>query len=507
MPRSTKLLPGQEVTVKAFNAEVDRTRKQLSGGAGSTIDSGTTGGGATPMRELQPRWGRITDTGPDSSPDYYQWEEVYPDKDGNWTARTSDADTVLAAHDSVILTDVTGKEWLINPAVEVNGHDIPIGTVVRLIPSENFVEEEKGLRDDIDDYWMHRHWLFDWPGDQLRPFKLTADLIPTGGPDPDLTIAAEWLDDPGEEVTLYPVHRSGWPAGDEFLSLGVGRGEGSYFRGTYGWARFQPEATIIGLDAAGEPIWRPEWQIVTLYAEMNASLVVFAAAIDPQETGKAALFWHDKHDSDKPTIDSGYTVDLFNDLLAPLASGDIVKAWFSRHHYHFRPMGPPPPYGMSVYASATVGATVDATSVIVPFDTEIASFDIGLELNAASKGIKNISGVDLVVLVEWSVTAERSIGPAAPDIDSTLEVALFNNGVEVTGSLGEMTSSRRNAPGEGNFAVNNVSGHIIQQLDDTDILQVKVRKMNSTGGDDDWVTTAAACHMTVQTIPGVALNP
>ncbi len=64
MPRPTKLLPGQEVTVEAFNAEIDRTRKQLSGAVGSTMQTGTTGGGLTPMRELQPLWGRLTGTGP-----------------------------------------------------------------------------------------------------------------------------------------------------------------------------------------------------------------------------------------------------------------------------------------------------------------------------------------------------------------------------------------------------------------------------------------------------------
>jgi len=265
MPRPTKLLPGQKVTVEAFNREIDRTRKQLSSVVGSTLQSGTTGGGVGVTRDLQPLWGRLVAFGPERSPNYYQWEEVYPDKDGDiltkdissdayWVARTGDADTELAPHDSIIAKDSEDEEWLINPAVEVNDRKPPLGVVVRLTPTENFVEQGKPLVDERDDYWMHRHWLFIWD-EHLRPIVLTEDLIPaqaeTGNPFPLQTAftAARFLDT-GEAVTIFPAHPRGWPLFD-FISQGFGRAESTYFRGTFGWVRYDPKGTQIDVDENG----------------------------------------------------------------------------------------------------------------------------------------------------------------------------------------------------------------------------------------------------------------
>lgn len=531
MPRPTKLLPGQEVTVAAFNAEIDRTRKQLVGSVGSMTQSGTTGGGLTPMRALQPLWGRLTDTGPDRSPDQYQWEEVYPDGRGHWVARTGDADTQLAPNDSMVLTDAYAVEWLINPAVEVNDRKVPIGTVVRLYPTENFVEPDKGLVDEDDDYWMHRHWLFHFdPG--LRPFVLTEDLIParaeTGNAFPIHTLAvdARWLDETRDAVTLYACHQAGWEVSESFISLGFGRGASTYFRGTYGWARYTPHGTQIGVDEDG-PVWRGEWQIVTLYAETIAEATVSETThIVAGGTGHCNLHWIDKHQFEEEVEDSLYDIVVFNNLQMPLDEDDRVRVYYNRNRAIWVTLGPPLPSFVSCYASATVqtgGIGADTVDVQVPLDTKIFADENpagnefhavtnghtghSLELNAAGDGVKNIGDTDLVVDVSWSVTAQRVIVAGDGDIDSYCQVRLKNNGVTVGGVSKRITSSRRVVVGDGAKAVNSAGNSTRQLLKSGELLTLWIHKNLSQAGDpNDWITVPSMCSMTVQTVDGVVFE-
>jgi len=187
--------------------------------------------------------------------------------------------------------------------------------------------------DDHPVYWMDLNVAGRvWSEHRLRPFVLTQDLIPADtASDPDATVQATWLDSPGSAVTLYPAHQNGVPSGDAFFSHGFGRGLGSYFRGTYGWAKYQPNGT-------GN---RGEWQIVTLYAETIASVVVYDASIASGATGNVQLWWVNKNASAKALVNSGYSISLFNDLDTALEVGAKLKAYFDRNDYVWRPVSAP----------------------------------------------------------------------------------------------------------------------------------------------------------------------
>ncbi|MBU0982875.1 MAG: hypothetical protein KKA42_03330, partial [candidate division Zixibacteria bacterium] len=297
---------------------------QLQSAVGSAIQRGPAGTSFTPTIRLEPVWGRITAAAPYDTPaHHYQWEQVYKDADDKWKPVAELHAPAIGGYHSAL-----DGVFLLNPAVEVNSHRVEIGSIVRLIPSA--VQVDGGYQ-----MQTHRYWHFSYH--ELRPFKLTADLIPTGGGEFDTSVWGEWLDSPGETVELWPTHRSGYPSGDEFLSLGIGRGPGAYFRGTYGWARYQPKATAyVGPD--GTQKWIGGWQIVTLYADLIQTAVVYTADIDPGDTGLAQLWWINKHQSDPTLINSTYQIKVFNDTDATLIVGDKMKVYFSRPHYVWIPL-------------------------------------------------------------------------------------------------------------------------------------------------------------------------
>ena len=508
MPRPTKLLPGQEVTVAEFNAEIDRTRKQLSGATGSTIQAGSTGGGLTPMRGVEPVWGRLTEPGPEKSPDYFQWEEVYPDKDGKWTARTGDADTEKAPHDSVILTDADDEEWLINPAVEVNDRKPPVGTVVRLFPTEHFVEEEKALEDDRDDYWFHRHWLFTWGDESLRPFVLRQDSIPARATGPgdntpiyDTSVSAEWLDSPGELVTLYSAHRTGWPFGDSFISLGYGRGPSAFSRGTYGWARYIPRATQTGVDDDGEAEWRGEWQIVELYAELIQEMEVIGSnVVETATKGQASLWWPD--DADGKVRDSGYDIVFYNDLFHDLAPDDFIQCRYDRYTGLWIAFGYPIPSGVTLYQSA--GQESDSTYKTLLLGTEMDGTRIGLHIEEGNSSIKNTSEKDIIGHASWAVCAQRRLDPLPinPGPDAAFQCALFNDGTLVVGTESRSTSSRRRDATGSAKAVNTNSGSVIVKIEAGKELEIRIRHLFPIDGNDIFTTVADHSHFTFVEIQG-----
>jgi len=291
----------------------------------------------SPSRTLQPVWAVLTQVGPDvDGVHYYEWKEVYPDDNGKWTAHDDNPEDKEGYH------SFRDGDTLLEPAVEINGHDVELNTIVRLLPTQ-LVERPDGT--------MHRAWLFSTAKGQLRPFRLKQDLIPTGGGELDTTVYAEWLDEPGKHVWLFPEHRTGWPSGDQFISLGIGRGPGMAFRGTYGWAKWVAHGTELGEDYDGEIFWRGEWQIVTLYADLIAQAVIYGDAIEPGEPGIAKLLWFNK---------SGYEIKLFNDLQVRLEVGMIVKAYFSRPHYIWVPFDVPT---FALYAKVQTGWAANLSGV------------------------------------------------------------------------------------------------------------------------------------------------
>ena len=300
---------------------------------GMSVQSSLGGLGLVADKSICPVWGQLTDHAPDSQPSwFYQWDEVVLDDDGEWKKRTA-SEYVDSAYGSTI----SANELLVHPAVEVNGMSANVGDVVRLIPTR--VVSDGSVRDAYGNPVSHRAWLFS-STQGLRPFQLTADLIPAGGPELDKSIAAEWLDTPGTAVTLYPSHPIGCAeaAGKEwaqFISLGVGRGPGQHFRGTYGWAQWQPQAIE---DDYGD--WQGRWQIVTLYADLIQQAVIYTR-IEPGEIGEAKLMWFDKNQFKHKIINSGYEIKVYNDHVVPLEVGMLCKVYFTRPHYIWVPLDVP----------------------------------------------------------------------------------------------------------------------------------------------------------------------
>ena len=469
---------------------------------GQNIQDGPRDRGLVPDARLKPVWGEITGKNPTGDPaHHFQWKQVVKDERKNVWVQVEDSPYIDKALGSTVTTG--GK--VLNPAVERNFHDLQIGTIVRLYPQDLHTDNDEDV---------HRFWHFAYH--QIRPFKIiTQDMIGgwTGGP--QRTIPGEWLDSPGETVTLYATHTSGHPASDMILTFGECQKRGGVFPGAYGWARYQPEGTIIGTNPDGSPKWRGEWQIVTVSGELVIQLEL-SEKILRGETGEATLRHIDPDDATVEEILSFYEVTLYNNLSGDLTVRDKVPARYDTVADVWVTIGPPTPNGLSVYASSqelTVGTLVP---VQVEFDTtmEHGSFaddakfgEDFLELNLVNHGIKNISDIDLLCHVEWEVTAERIILVADNVVDSWLEVLLYNDGSEVIGATTRMTSSRAIWPNPGSGAVNSCAGQIVQLLKVGKTLTVWIQKgAPAAGKPNNWITVPALSHMTVTTIRGERLG-
>jgi len=324
------------------------------------IQTGPNSVGLVPDQFIQPVWGRILDSihnrfGDDGKqPDRLEWVEVAPDNDGKWIDVTDKGDFSYGRKSKT--EEIDGEDFVVDPAVEINGGAARIGDVVRLWPSRVITTDE-GI--------SHRAWLFS-VSPNLRCFVLAEDYIPDardpGAGDRELyrTLKGVFIDSPSvngpfEDVTLYPAHRAVFredPFDDEddadgntwdqLVSLGFAtfNAFGSFLeRGTMGWAQWKQHGTRLGYNEDGSIRWRGEWQIVTLYAEQITELKVVTADIEPGETGKAEWRWLAQPPERRS--DSGYEVEVFNDLETPLHVGVEFKAYFSRNHYVFVPLGVP----------------------------------------------------------------------------------------------------------------------------------------------------------------------
>ena len=282
-------------------------------------------------------WGRIIGVGPDDdSPFLYEWEEVYLDDRGEWQSFADDEPDLAPANDSIL-----SGELLFNPAIEINeGGGIAPGTVVRLVPGPFAIAQPQNV--------SHRAWLFSNPKSGLRPFKLTGTQIPAGGVgasvaggaelELDKRATAEWLDEVGTAVTLFPSHKNEFVNEDAHLRLGIGRGEGAYMLATYGWAQFQPNATAITDPVDGKKKFEGEWQIVRLEAETIARVVLPTGAdIEPDERGLGDLWWRDADNEAFRLVDSTYQLEIYNDTNTTLKAGEELNVWFDVDGYVWRP--------------------------------------------------------------------------------------------------------------------------------------------------------------------------
>ena len=282
-------------------------------------------------------WGRIIGVGPDDdSPFLYEWEEVYLDDKGEWQSFAEDESDLAPANDSILSGNA-----LFNPAIEINeGGGIAPGTVVRLVPGPFAIAQPQNV--------SHRAWLFSNPKSGLRPFKLTGTQIPAGGVgasvaggaelELDKRATAEWLDEVGTAVTLFPSHKNEFVNEDAHLRLGIGRGEGAYMLATYGWAQFQPNATAVTDPVDGKKKFEGEWQIVRLEAETIARVVLPTGAdIEPDERGLGNLWWRDADNEAFRLIDSTYQLEIYNDTNTTLKAGEELNVWFDVDGYVWRP--------------------------------------------------------------------------------------------------------------------------------------------------------------------------
>lgn len=521
-------------------------------GAGVLVGSGTHHQAFAVVRDLPPVWGRLTSYHPDDEiEDQFEWEEVFRDDAGKWQTKS---EYLPQSFQSVRDADPgSGSVAIYNPAVEINSHNVPLGIVVRLYPGR-MVTDNYGN--------THRPWYFSFH--KLRPFRLLQKLLPVslpgqvsnegkhpGEPDYieedrryihyneieppvmagpswwDTTIKGEWLDEVGQEVWLFPRHKNvhrlanQFFTSDQIFSLGIGYAPSDYTDGTRGWAEYAPHGTIIRYDEDNEPVWRGEWQIVSLDAELIALALISDGTIQPGEMGIVEIQGIQKGE-DGPEVNpfgSAFgDVIVFNDLPVPLTNLSYHKIHYHRSKRIWLPVTPlASEHGESVYANVTENVTDEFVWHVVPFDTKISLYGEGVRLH--DNALRNVGEVALVGTVNWAVTARRLIGPDAEDIDSRLRVALFNNGVLVDGTESEMTSSRRNASGEGANAVNNASGSVIQELLPGQELTVRMQKFNPAkdppghalpadfdGSDDSWVTVENMCHLTYNSKAGVFLD-
>jgi hypothetical protein len=533
------LRPGQQPTPADFNRLAAKVGPPGAASVGSLLQRDAGGSSSVASKTIQPIWARITGNSADEdNPHHHEWKAVYLDLDGRWQFVEDNADFAVTYESQLY------GETILNPAIEINGHIVPIGTIIQLVPDRVVVDQYDHT---------YRHWLFS--SERLRPFRLIDSIVggvaaavsgtyPGDGneqirawteADPEALEApdnsapgagvregmgrvawakAEWLDDPGTEFILYPMHEHGFEAGDHWFNIGVARGRTDYNMGARGWATYVPEGTQTGWDDDDNPIWRGQWQLVTIEEEPTILAIQdYGATIQPNEMGSMRCVRTMKTgpggvaESKLDGDEADFSASVFNNLPVPLTTGSYHRLAFNKQNFIWEPMTPlASSHGRSVYADANTEIP-DVNWVVIPFNQTIESF--GEVVDRVGNTIANTGSVDIIGIVSWTVTGHRRItdvvgGAAGPvDIDSRLQAALFNNGVMVTGSQSEMTSSRRNAVGEGANAVNSLSGSIIQTLAAGDALEIKVRCLNQADADDYWRTLADMCHLTFNSLVSV----
>ena len=521
------------------------------------LQSGQTGQSFLPSTTLQPIWGRILELPfkreeADYPEHFFHWEQVIRTPI-NRASNDSQTITNEGKWDSfdrqAYLARLAGSEIrpakLLNPAVEINEHSVQVGAVVRLYPSEAFMDSDGELT---------RHWLFSWQ--KLRAFRVKYLYVcGTTGPDPALWqdddqrtrgmpwsevdpepldaedglpvdmglressarftgIEAVWLDDVEEEVLLYPKHAGGFSQGDHFHRFGIARGRTDYSMGTVGWAVYVPHGTQTGWDNQNDPVWRGEWQIVRIDSETIANVYNRDGTIQPNEMG---VMWtrevvkDDHFAAVEPDIDETISSALyvFNDSRAPITVESIHKVEYNRTLDIWLPLSPmASSHGISVYADTGVNVP-DANWVVVPFNQQIEAFGEALIRNGST--IKNDGEVDLICRVSWNITGRRRmIAPMvapAQDVDSRMQIALFLNGNQVVGVTSEITSSRRVVADEGPNACNHGGGNTLLTIPAGEAVDVRLRTLNQDNVREYWTTnqdvagadfTDEMCHLTVE---------
>ena len=310
------------------------TDPRFKSDVGTALQSGANSLGAVASKQLQPVWGRITGNGPEGTPeDFFEWEQVEPDQRGEF----QNFDEIEFPGGLKSLVDGTD---LLFPAVEVNGGSIEVDTIVQLIPTRLITDTAGNV---------HRAMLFSNPKSGLRPFRIDATwIIPAGGVgataaggnplELDRVVDAEWLDDVGTKVLLYPEHKNEFENDDAHFRLGIGRKAGAYMLATYGWAQFQPNATAITDPVDGKKKFEGEWQIVRLEAETIARVVLPTGAdIEPDERGLGDLWWRDADNDAFRLIDSTTQLEIYNDTNTTLKAGEELNVWFDVDGYVWRP--------------------------------------------------------------------------------------------------------------------------------------------------------------------------
>lgn len=523
-----KLQPGQEVDRQAIRRTVNELidqaeRSQLTSAVGTSIQDGPEGMGLVPDVSIKPVWGELTRKSPDNAPDhYFEWKQVDKAPDGKW--QRYDNEKYLGYEDyhkgygSSIHHNQPEKATLYDPAVELNGCAVPIGSIVRLYPTELVTDEYDNT---------HRLWVFSFR--KLRPFELTQALCPTGRvnntdtqleaadvengsflPDvPRETEVGVWWLDTGEnggrrEEHIYAQHKQGRPAGDQFFNLGYAPSSdplGGHARATRGWASYEPHATILRYDRDDDPVWRGEWQIVSLEAQQIVQVVLMETIL-PGEFGQGRGM--EGLIAGRAQIGIGLPATeqiwIYNDLPFEMTIGSIHNVHFNKMMYIWLPVTPvATPHGRTVYGSGSLDV-VDDNFVTIPIQNTLAHY--GIEVQPGGQGLKNVGPLSLVGTASWTVTAHRVINVAATDLDSRLEVALFNNGIRVAGTTSGMTSSRRwfNADGEGVNATNSISESVIQVLASGATLTIGARIQNKADNFDIWRTVGSQCNLTFKSI-------
>ncbi len=510
---------------------------------GLSVQQGVAELGLTIDKSIQPVWGKLTKQCTCGDALHYEWKQVVKPEDGKWRELVS-FPFVAGAYGSTVKPEDAGiPELLLDPAVEANSYNVVIGAIVRLFPSQLVIDEYGNV---------HRFWLFT-RNNELRPFRLRQDLIPTGpvsnpeaaialgspankpglgpvlGPIPrETVIQGEWLDvgplAPPEQhdAVLFPEHKAGFKededapaAKDAFFSLGIGVADQSILhfelgefatQGTIGWAKWVEKATALRYDDDNEIIWQGEWQIVTLNAIQIVTVVVDdpdePLTIQPGTFGRVQLLSVKATPAGVVTGVTGLGLIVYNDLPVPMTVGSVHKIQFNRDFWMWFPITPlSSEHGKSIYANTSVEADPPGSWVLVPMNRSAMTY--GEDVALSDSGLRNTGSVTLIGTVSWHVTAHRVQTILPADIDSRLQVALFSSGVQVPGTLGEITSSRRRAPLQGRHAANSDGNSILHRLAPGATLQVKVRKEEPADENDDWETLEDGCNLTFTSKAGV----
>ena len=377
MPHIQPLRPGQEPTREQFNQLAAAANSRLQSVAGAGVQDGTTGAAIVPFKTRQPVWGKITKQGPDPDPDYPDPDDTTKAHYHEWTivryeheVNESSGEPALDPRWLELRPQYTigshaaedDEDVLLDPAVEINGNVVPIGAVVRLIPTESITDTHGNT---------HRLWLFSW--EELRPFYLAEPLIPTGhvyhedtamlGSDVganrnliedgkrETTIEGIWLDNldqsgegepGGDRITLYASHAAVFEPADRFFNLGYGYASIHRGTGAHGWAKYVPHATILDYDENDNIIWRGEWQIVRLETVeilkghvQNANPGDAPKQIQPGEVGE---FWVWGIGPTGGADHVGFTIQVYNNLPVPLKEASKHNVYFNREFYIWVPL-------------------------------------------------------------------------------------------------------------------------------------------------------------------------